>query len=333
MKESIKSSVVNMAKYFISIGLIYWLIASGKLNFELLKAIAAPSIVVQIFILGALNIFLASYRWRLLLKDHVDTFPILKIFKLSCMGLFFNFAMPGGVGGDIVKGYHLVSENKSKTTKTIISVAMDRLIGLYCMILMGALAMLIDYDHVQGNTDLKLIFTSMISIWLVFTTFLLISFSNRLQKKISLILNQLEKFKIGQFLKKIYSAVFEYSKSKSAVIKAVLLTLLAQVLGILIFYVIGETLMPGQLPLSLYFIASPIGFIITALPITPGGVGLGQAAFYSLFNLYYDGAGVVGVTAVTSLQVIQFCFGLYGAYYFARHKAIPGKTKNIPQTS
>jgi uncharacterized protein (TIRG00374 family) len=333
MKQSLKSSLISFSKYLISIGLIYWLVASGKLNFELLKAISAPQVVVQIFFLGALNIFLASFRWRLLLKDHVDTFSILKIFKLSCMGLFFNFAMPGGVGGDLVKGYHLVSENKSKTTKTIISVLMDRLLGLYCMILMGALAMLIDYDHVQGNTDLKLIFTSMISIWLVFTAFLLISFSKRLQKKVSLLLSKLEKYKVGQILKKIYSAIFEYSKSKSAVIKAGVLTLLAQGTAILIFYIIGETLMPGQLPLSLYFIASPIGFIITALPITPGGVGLGQAAFYSLFNLYFEGAGVVGVTAVTSLQVIQFCFGLYGAYYFARHKAGPANVEKIPQTS
>jgi uncharacterized protein (TIRG00374 family) len=329
LTKKVKSLAVSVSKYLIAVGLIYWLVGSGKLNFQLLKDVATPVNVILIFTLGAFNILFASLRWRMLLQDHVQNYPVLKIFKLSCVGLFFNFAMPGGVGGDVIKGYYLVQENKQKMTQTIISVLMDRLVGLYCMILMGALAMLIDLSHVEVEQDLKLIFTSMISIWVIFTVFLMISFSNRLQQKASLLLNQIERYKIGAILKKIYSAIFEYSKSKKTVIKAVILTLAAQMLAILIFYIIGETLMPGKLPLSIYFIAAPIGFIITALPITPGGVGMGQAAFYYLFNLYSEGSGPVGVTAVTTLQLIQFVFGVYGAIYFARHKVSPQMAENL----
>ena len=330
MTQKLKSFAVSVSKYLIAVGLISWLVGSGKLNFQLLRDIASPSNVILLFSLGAINILIASLRWRMLLRDHVQNYPVLKIFKLSCVGLFFNFAMPGGVGGDVIKGYYLVQENKQKMTQTIISVLMDRLVGLYCMVLMGALAMLIDLSHVEVDQDLKLIFTSMITIWVVFTVFLLISFSNRLQQKVSLLLQKIEGHKIGAILKKIYSAIFEYSKSKKTVIKAVMLTLIAQMLAILIFYIIGETLMPGKLPLSIYFIAAPIGFIITALPITPGGVGVGQAAFYYLFNLYHEGAGPVGVTAVTTLQLIQFVFGVYGAIYFARHKVTPKMVENLP---
>jgi hypothetical protein len=47
---------------------------------------------------------------------------------------------------------------------------------------------------------------------------------------------------------------------------------------------------------------------------------VGQAAFLYLFNLFTQQETPIGPTLVTSLQILQFVFGLYGAYIFVRMK-------------
>jgi uncharacterized membrane protein YbhN (UPF0104 family) len=82
-----------------------------------------------------------------------------------------------------------------------------------------------------------------------------------------------------------------------------------------LFYFVGQKLNIELSP-SAYIIVPPIGFIVTALPITPGGVGVGQTAFLYLFDLYKQGSGVIGTTTVTLMQLGSLFFGLFGAYFF-----------------
>jgi uncharacterized membrane protein YbhN (UPF0104 family) len=75
-----------------------------------------------------------------------------------------------------------------------------------------------------------------------------------------------------------------------------------------------------DIPFAAYFFVVPLGFIATAVPISPAGVGVGQMAFLFLFNTYLGYKTSLGPTAITILQVLQFVFGLVGAWFFIRRK-------------
>jgi hypothetical protein len=66
--------------------------------------------------------------------------------------------------------------------------------------------------------------------------------------------------------------------------------------------------------------------MVTAIPISPAGVGVGQMAFYFLFNLYLGQKSQVGPTLATIFQVLQFGLSVFGAFYFVRRK---GEIKQV----
>ena len=96
-----------------------------------------------------------------------------------------------------------------------------------------------------------------------------------------------------------------------------LLSLFSQTCAISIMFLIGRysTLGP-EIPFNTYFLVTPIGFMATAIPISPAGVGVGQAAFDFLFNLYLGYQSQIGALVITVYQLLTLLFGLVGAYFY-----------------
>ncbi len=76
-----------------------------------------------------------------------------------------------------------------------------------------------------------------------------------------------------------------------------------------------------------YFFVVPIGQMLTAIPISPAGVGVGQAAFYFLFNIYLGHQSQLGPTVMTVGQVMMFGFGIIGAYFYLRRRGSQSSMK------
>jgi uncharacterized membrane protein YbhN (UPF0104 family) len=77
-----------------------------------------------------------------------------------------------------------------------------------------------------------------------------------------------------------------------------------------------------DVPWQAYFFVVPVGSMITAIPISPAGVGVGQAAFDALFNLYLGYNSHLGASVVTVQQMMMLLFGLIGAYFYVRRKKV-----------
>jgi hypothetical protein len=75
-----------------------------------------------------------------------------------------------------------------------------------------------------------------------------------------------------------------------------------------------------ELPFSMYCFLVPIGVIVQALPISPAGIGVGQAAFFFLFNLSLGKESQIGPTAITTMQILQFVWGIVGAFFYLQRK-------------
>ncbi|MES3037779.1 MAG: lysylphosphatidylglycerol synthase transmembrane domain-containing protein [Bdellovibrionota bacterium] len=311
-----KKTLGNAAKILLAIGLIAWLVAKGMFDVSAIQKVLTPLNVIIFILLGTTSTFLASERSRLLLAHQVATYSRFQIFKLSIMGLFFNFAMPGGVGGDVVKGVYLVKNNSHQRGTALLALLLDRIIGLYCMVFLAVAVMLADLEHVLQTPQLQMIFVFMNAVFAALTIGAAICFNTKTSKLLHGTLNRIPILNHPK-LHKLIDALYDYGQNPLLLAKACGLSILAQSLAIVLFYVVARTLAP-DVPLNLCFIVGPIGFIVTALPITPGGVGVGQAAFFYLFELYVKGSGSVGTTGITLHQAIQLLLGVWGAYYFVR---------------
>jgi len=67
-------------------------------------------------------------------------------------------------------------------------------------------------------------------------------------------------------------------------------------------------------------VIAPIGFIVQALPLSPGGVGVGEAAFAELYKLSGRPESR-GVIARLSMRVAEWILGLIGYIIYLRMRA------------
>ena len=99
--------------------------------------------------------------------------------------------------------------------------------------------------------------------------------------------------------------------------KLTLASLGSQLLAISVIY-LAAIEFKGEAPdFYIFMFAVPVGFMVTAVPISPGGIGVGQAAFYFLFSKATGEPTDVGALGLTVLQSCHFVIGLFGFLIFS----------------
>src|SRR5215217_7423435 len=81
---------------------------------------------------------LAAVRWRWLLLVQGIELGWARLFALIFIGIFFNFFIPGGTGGDVVKIFYLLKETPGQRGPALLSVFVDRVIGVVTLALFAA---------------------------------------------------------------------------------------------------------------------------------------------------------------------------------------------------
>ena len=94
------------------------------------------------FIIAALAIFpvtilITSVRWHELLRAVDIHLRLGRTFVLNMVGMFYNTIMPtGSTGGDVFKAYYVARQTHHRT-RAVMSVLVDRAIGLLALIILG----------------------------------------------------------------------------------------------------------------------------------------------------------------------------------------------------
>lgn len=320
MRKKAKNLIIQVLKVVFAFGLIFWLVQSGKLNFKALTNLLQPQYLIPGFLLIFANNYLTSERWRMLLQTQSHHLNSWKTFKLTMIGLFFNFAVPGGVGGDLVKAFYFTKDHPESKMAAATSVLMDRVLGLYAMIAMALLAMIFDWSHVQSNNSLRLLWTLILVLFLGASVGLFLVFSQKIYDR-GTFKRLLQRLPLHSKTIRIYESLHLYGRNYRYLVISLLLSLLAQTFSILFMILAGTASGLGaEMKWQTYFLVAPLGFMATAIPVAPAGVGVGQAAFYFLFNIYTGRATDLGPTVITASQVAQFILGLLGAYFYMQRK-------------
>jgi uncharacterized protein (TIRG00374 family) len=319
MIKKVKSTLINLFKIGFAIGLIAWLVKSGKFDFSDLKNLLDFRVILVCAILVGISNFAVSERWRYILKSQGFQCGFLETFRLTFIGLFFNFAVPGGVGGDVIKGYYVAKTNKQKKFLSVFTIFLDRIIGLFGMSLMSFGAVLIDFNFIWGSPKLKIIALFIFFLLSAFCLFWTISFSKKI-RHFYFTQRILKILPISDRFFQLWDAMLIFKKQKTAFLLALVFSFASQFSTILFFIFCGKWL-GLEIPIFVYFVVVPIGFMITAIPISPAGIGVGQAAFLYLFNVFQGDQNNVGAVLISAFQIMLFIWSLIGAYFYLTTKA------------
>jgi len=242
--------------------------------------------------------------WMLAIQD--VKLSLWESVKLTFAGNFFNFALPGTTGGDLIKAYYITRFTHHKT-EAVTTVFLDRVIGLLGLVLLAGVMILVAWDTSNfGQIGLILgVVCGGLAIGALFV------FSKRLRHTIGL--PQLAaRLPAGEHLLRIGRATVAMRQHKGLVGAALLNTIVLQFCVMVSAYVMALALGMKD-DFTRYLIYVPIGFLIAAVPISPPqAFGVMEWAYVQFFARTGMASVSQAVAFALAVRVIQLIWSLPG---------------------
>jgi len=316
------SIIKTILKLSIACGIIFYFIKTGRMNLDAIYlAIKTNTLLIILsFIIVVMAALLTIYRWNLLLKGQEIFLKARDVLSISFIGFFFTTVIPGAVGGDLVKGFYIAQKQPLKRTASIMTVLLDRMIGLAALVLIASIGLTINLKEISKHPALLSLGYMVWMLSLFFVLFFIVTLSKRIYShKATQYLIQRTPF--ASKIIKMYDAIHAYRNNFRFLIWSFVISFANHALNILAFFMMTRALNFTELPLYSYFFIVPIGLITTAIPLAPAGIGIGQAAYLKLFEWTLGYKTTIGADAITILQACSlFIFIFGGAYFYITYK-------------
>ena len=315
------SKASPVLKILFGAGIFAWMAASGKLDLaQIARSFAHWPIVLAIFGLGYCQVGITVWRWRLLLHAQEISLSVRRTWGLTMVGLLFNVAIPGAVGGDLIKGYYITRATAGRKTHAATSIVMDRVTGLIGLLFLGAVMALANLtDTLRSPATRGLGALTVIGFLGGLAGLYAALFAGgRLSRWNAL----------PHMARNVFSALHEYRRKSSVVPVALALSVVNQAITCGCIYLALQSTAVADMPVGQFFLVVPLGLVASAVPISPAGVGVGQAAFFALFQIVAPNSASAGTAAYTVFQAIFILLCLSGLFWY-----IPYKHTDLAETS
>jgi uncharacterized protein (TIRG00374 family) len=260
-------------------------------------------------------------RWYLLVRGLHMEFHLRDSFRLGTLGFMFNQVSPGSVGGDLLKAVFIAKEQHGKKTEAVATVVIDRIVGLYAMLLVGSLGLVLVNQQVSQHTMIQQLQVVVWSALAVGTLgFVWVMSPLATGKRVRDFADRLPA--VGHTVTRLIDAAAIYRSRRAYIFASIGLAIVTHCLLILSFWCISRGL-PVYDP-TLYQCASfvPPSLLAGALPLTPGGLGTMELAvefFYSTLG-GQKGDGTVVALAYRAMTYVVAAVG--ACYYLTSRKKI-----------
>ncbi len=294
-------------------GVFAWMAFSGKLNFpEIGRSFAHWPLMLSIFGLGYCQAAILAWRWRMLLSAQEISISLRRSWGLTMIGLLFNVAIPGSVGGDLIKGYYITRATEGRKTHAATSILLDRAVGMIGLFFLGAAMALLELDDVLRSPATRILGALTVAGFAAGLggLYAAIFAGDRLSRWTFL----------PSVLRTVFSAFHEYRRRPAVPPVTLALSVVNQAFTCLSYYLALRSagvagIAPGQ-----FFLIAPLGFAATAIPLSPAGIGVGQAAFFALFQVVAPAYASAGTAAFTAFQAITVLISFTGLFWYIPYR-------------
>jgi len=317
-----KDQIKTALKLSLGILVVIYVLKSKMVDFEALHSVLWSPLNLLLglgFLL--LSALLCAARWRLLVRAQNLSLSFSSLVDLTLIGNFFNTFMPGAVGGDLVKAWYVAGREPDRRTLAIFTVLLDRIVGLTVILFYSAFTLLFYTEWLAGRPELKVIATA---IWAFTTVTILIAIvfftSVRWSKgETNRVVNYFRRSRRAGI---IIDALLIYRHHFFDMFLGFIFSALS-ILGMIVLYKILGDGIGIEMTFAQYLFIIPLAMTATAVPLLPGGIGVGQVAFYTLFQWMDVANPKQGGTLCTLLQIYTILFSLLGLFPYLRYRRNP----------
>lgn len=270
-----------LARYILGCVIVFWLIRTENINLAVVGLIDFR-IAITALLLAGVQFVLAGWRVRILLNSAGIHVALGRCIAYNAVGIFFSIFLPGGVSGDVARAYyfwHCDTVHGASKAALLGALLTDRVIGSTVMILIGLVACTFVADTLGiGKIFLVAGWAAFITGGLVYLRLCRVDSNRRATSGDGIASSWLVR------VTKLLSNMDLRSYSRATLATSITLSFGIHLSAIVLIFLFAGLLKSG---LSFWQVMglAPFGLLVNMIPLSPGGLGIGEQGFQSLFAL------------------------------------------------
>ena len=298
----------------LGVGLLWYLGTSGAIQWPALLGLAwAWPITLAAFLLLLVDMMVTAWRLCVLLAARGMHLSVWASTKLTLIGIFFNACLPGSTGGDLIKIYYATEGNRGRRTEVTTIILLDRAAGMFALMLWPLLVAPFFPQLLKQVPVLKTLLGGAAIVAAALLVGFLVAWSRWL-KSSALLAWFFRRLPFGSYAERVYETVHAYRNHPGPILAAVGISLLAHTMsvGVTMLAIAAVNPAGATWPMAVLI---PLGHLANTLPLTPGGLGVGEAAFNKLFSM----AGFTGgAEGLLGWRLFTIMLGLIGLVFYLK---------------
>lgn len=263
--------------------------------------------VVPVLLGLALLVVLTGLRWTLLLRGIDIRVPALRCVRLTFVGGFFNIAVPGSTGGDFVKAWYAHREARARYpqargvgTRAVLSVFVDRFVGLFGLVVLAAGVLLVSARGAAYDVPR----TVVLGVLAAGAAGGVLVLSRRIRHALGLSW-LVRRMPFQRAIEELRAAARLYARRAGTLAAALGISLFNHAGNAVACWLLAGALGLGGVSLAVALALVPLANLLSAIPLLPGGWGVGELAFAYFFGLVgVPATEAVGLSVVFRLAVL-----------------------------
>lgn len=309
----------------ITVFLLWWIFRDPAKRAEMATALRSADylwLLPGILCVGV-AFLLQTERWRLLMLVQGINMGWWRTFRVFLIGAFFNLFLLGSTGGDIIKIFYAMHETASKKSAALLSVLVDRMMGLLAIVAVTAVLCSLRWNLIMAYPVTQALAGTLglilgVSLGLVVMGFVVDRFdlAGKLPHWLPLHARIVE-----------FAAAFSiYARSPVVLAKTFGLSVPAHLLNFMAFYFAARAFgqFDGWSGLADVLSVLPIIMTIAAMPISLSGLGVREKLFEDVLQtLFHTPHGIAPMISITGFLMTVF-WGLVGGLVYLAYRPSGG---------
>jgi uncharacterized protein (TIRG00374 family) len=314
----LKKTIITLLKILLPLAIIVWLLASVDAR-DLQHLRERPKdwgTLALAFAVAMLAVCITFVRWYLLVRTLHIPFRLRDAFRLGFLGFLLNFVGIGSVGGDLFKAVFIAREQTSRRAEAVATVVVDRVIGLYALLLVTSVAILLGSVSTSNAAVAAICNATLIATAVGAVCIMLVLVPGFTRGSLSEFITGLPK--IGHTIGRLIESVRMFRNRYDVMAVILLMSMGVHALLAFSIFLIARGLF-GQTPtLGEHMIIVPLSNVAGGIPFMPGGLGTFEFAMKELYiHVPANGPGeVIGVLVALSYRIVTIAIAAIGVVYY-----------------
>jgi len=313
--------IVKIARFAVGLALLIALFYFHFIDLDDLRQVTAhPGLLILAIAAGMITVPIAGMRWHILLRSQGLMLRLRSNVRITLIGEFFATFLPGSAGGDIVRGVYIYPVSPGRRTVALLSIFIDRLIGVGAFVIFGMVATLVRAPGQYGTLEYGVFALAALFVVVIVVLF---RFGHRIAQLVNFLFAGRSR-SLALVIDHAGQALRQYARQWLSVLLCLVLSFVMVFLTVIAIVVIAVAMRLGGLSLLEYGIAGVYALIANSLPFTPGGLGIGEGAFASACVLLEPStAGIAYGTVFLAFRCVYVIATLPGliVYLMYPHRA------------